>query len=111
MIHPRAALRGLARLCRIRLACEKDPRQMEEKRRGKANRIDAVQHASVTRDEPAPILDPAVSFDSGEHQSTEESRQRNNERHPGSLKDREWRHPPQTGSESGRASHASQESF
>jgi hypothetical protein len=49
---------------------------MKEKGCGKANRIDAVQHASVTRDEPTPILDAAVAFDSGEHQSAEKSRRK-----------------------------------
>ncbi len=42
-------------------------REVEEDRRGEANRIHAIHHAAMTLDHGAPVLGAEAAFDSGQH--------------------------------------------
>ena len=46
---------------------------MEINRRGKADGIDAVEHAAVPLQKIAPIFDAVVAFDGGHHQAAQKT--------------------------------------
>src|SRR5262245_9979422 len=46
------------------------PGEMEEDRRGKTQRIDPIEHATVPTDQGAVILDAAIPLDRGHDQAT-----------------------------------------
>ena len=52
---------------------EEISRQVEEHRRGEADRIEAVEHAAVAFDHRAPVLRAEAALDRGQRQAAEES--------------------------------------
>src|SRR5437868_4504615 len=62
---------------------------VEEERRGVAKRIDAVEHAAVTGDRRAEILDAKVALDGAHHRAAAEARHRDDQRHQQRLLHRE----------------------
>src|SRR6187455_2663796 len=75
------------------------PREMEEDRRGEADRVDAIEDAAVTFDDGAEILDAAIALHGRHHQSPEEPHERDGGAHPRGLQRRKRRHPPERGAD------------
>src|SRR5208337_2869509 len=71
------------------------PYQMEENRRGKAQRVNAIQNSAVSFDDSAEILDPDVPLDRAHYQAPAKSQNANRERHPRGLQRRKWCGPPE----------------
>src|SRR4051812_11688209 len=76
---------------------EKEAHEVEEDRGGEAERIDAVEHASVPLDEAAEVLHAAVALDGRHREAAEESEEGDGQRHGRRLPRREGGHPPERG--------------
>ena len=64
---------------------------MEEDRRGKTDRINAVQHAAVALDHRSPVLDAAIALDGGEDEAAKEAEDVDGQRDERGLPWREGR--------------------
>src|ERR1051325_8221157 len=85
-IMPARALLALVQARVIEVA-----HRVKEDRRGVAERIDAVEHAAVTGDDAAEILDAEIAFDGAHHRAAAEARHRDKERDHQGLGDRKRR--------------------
>src|SRR5690349_13282769 len=75
------------KICLLVTICpDRSPRppvagQVEGDRGGEDYRIDAVEHAAVAFDHPAPVLDPAVALDGRHDEAAAKPRKRDDQRH------------------------------
>src|SRR5215207_6132681 len=85
--------------------------EVEEDRRGEAERVDAVEDTPVPGDEGAEVLDAAVALDRRHGEPSRKAHQRNHQRHQRRLPGREGRRPPEGGPHDGRRRDAAEEAL
>ena len=76
---------------------EEKPREMKKHRRRKANAVDAIEHAPVSRDHDAPILRAERSFNGRQNQAPREAANDGHRGHQRSLPNFDRREPVKPG--------------
>lgn len=90
---------------------KEESRQVEEDRRGEAERVNAIEDAGVSRNQRAVVFDAAVAFDGGHGHAAGEAHEADDERHAGGFPKLEGRRPVEEGACEGGGEESPEEAF